>query len=98
MAGVGRPKGLPKTGGRQKGTKDKKIAEKEAQIAASGLTPLEYMLGIMRDANNDQPVRLDAAKSAAPYCHQKLISTQSTVNATVKIEDILRNVILRDSS
>lgn len=97
MAG-GKPKGLPKSGGRVAGTKNKKLEEKEAQIAASGLTPLEYMLGIMRDEGNDKPVRLDAAKSAAPYCHQKLISTQSTVTATVKIEDILRNVILRDSS
>ena len=34
---------------------------------AGGMTPLDYMLSIMRDENEDKRERLDAAKAAAPY-------------------------------
>lgn len=60
-----------KTGGRTKGTPNKATAAKEALIAASGLTPLEYMLSVLRDAKADDAARMEAAKSAAPYCHPK---------------------------
>jgi hypothetical protein len=38
--------------------------------------PLDYLLGIMRDENQDARSRLDAAKAAAPYCHARLSSTE----------------------
>jgi hypothetical protein len=41
-------------------------------IAASGLTPLGYMLGIVRDEMAHKSLRLEAAKSAAPYCHPRM--------------------------
>jgi hypothetical protein len=65
-----RPKGLPKTGGRQKGGVDK--IKREAILAAQGITPLDYMLGIVRNEQEDRTVRLDAAKAAAPYVHARL--------------------------
>lgn len=65
-----------KTGGRSKGTPNAKTAEKVAEIEASGLTPLEYMLAVMRDTSQDDARRLDAAKSAAPYVHARLSSTE----------------------
>ena len=34
--------------------------------------PLDYLLGIMRDEDQDARWRLDAAKAAAPYCHARL--------------------------
>lgn len=37
-----------KTGGRKKGVKNKATAAKARAIAASGVTPLDFMLGIMR--------------------------------------------------
>jgi hypothetical protein len=37
-----------------------------------GIMPLDYLLSVMRDANNDQAARVDAAKAAAPYLHPKL--------------------------
>lgn len=64
-----------KTGGRVKGVKNKRTsaaAKKAEKIAASGLTPLEYMLQVLRDKNQDDPIRMDAAKAAAPYIHPKL--------------------------
>lgn len=70
-------KGL-KTGGRQKGSVNRKTAETQAAVEASGITPLDYMLKVMRDESADFGARLDAAKSAAPYVHAKLASMQLT--------------------
>lgn len=67
-----------KTGGRKKGTPNKATATKAAEIAASGVTPLDFMLQTMRDAGKDFEVRLDAAKSAAPYVHPKLAAIEHT--------------------
>src|SRR6187200_1035353 len=68
-----RPKGLPKTGGRQKGAVEK--IRREAILAAQGITPLDYMMGIVRNEQEDKTVRLDAAKAAAPYVHARLQTT-----------------------
>lgn len=70
MAGRGSAPG-ERRGGRKKGTPNKASAAKEALIAASGLTPLEYMLTVLRDESADSTARMEAAKSAAPYCHPK---------------------------
>src|SRR5262245_15567308 len=45
------PKGH-KTGGRQKGTPNTATAAKAAAIEASGLTPLDYMLSVLRSTIN----------------------------------------------
>jgi len=65
-----------KTGGRVVGTKNKRTAAVEAAVAASGLTPLEYMLQVLNDVSNPLSVRLDASKGAAPYVHAKLASVE----------------------
>lgn len=90
---LGRPKGLPKSGGRKAGTPNKLNAEKEAAIAASGLTPLDYMLSLLRDEGESKEVRVDVAKAAAPYCHARLQQTAMTVGVTQKLEDILLGII-----
>jgi hypothetical protein len=36
-----------KTGGRKKGVRNKATAAKAAEVAASGLTPLDYMLSLL---------------------------------------------------
>jgi uncharacterized protein YggE len=61
-----------KTGGRKKGSKNKAAIAQAAAVAASGLTPLDYLLSVTRDENQPHPVRVDAAKAAAPYVHPKL--------------------------
>lgn len=68
-----------KTGGRKKGIPNKATAKREAAIAASGLTPLEYLLTVVRDPRASRAVRIDAAKSAAPYVHPKLSSVAMQV-------------------
>ena len=41
-----------------------------------GITPLDFLLTVMRDNDQDFRVRLDAAKTAAPCCHARLASTE----------------------
>jgi hypothetical protein len=60
-----------KTGGRARGTKNKASTAREQAIAESGLTPLDYMLDLMRTAENPA-IRFEAAKAAAPYIHPRL--------------------------
>lgn len=78
---MARPVGSPKLGGRQKGTPNRATAAKAAEIAASGLTPLDYMLDIMRDETAEPDRRDDMAKAAAPYVHPKLAAVD--LNAAV---------------
>lgn len=67
-----------KTGGRQKGSRNRKTAELQEKVAAEGVTPLDYMLEVLRDGNQTLDVRLEAAKSAAPYVHAKLAAMEVT--------------------
>src|SRR5205085_6055105 len=75
MAGGGSKPG-ERRGGRKHGTPNKATAARQAEVAASGITPLEYMLKVLRDENADPHQRFEAAKSAAPYVHPKLASIQ----------------------
>ena len=59
-----------KTGGRQKGSKNQRTRELD-KAAAEGITPLEYMLKILRDETAPDLRRDDMAKSAAPYLHAR---------------------------
>ena len=61
-------------GGRQKGTPNKSTPKgrRLAEIKKSGLTPLEFMLNMLRDPNAGLPDRRWAAVNAAPYVHAKL--------------------------
>ncbi len=58
--------------GRKPGTRNRRTEEQAAAVAATGLTPLEYLLSVMRDEAGDVGKRIDAAKAAAPYVHARL--------------------------
>lgn len=62
--------------GRKAGTPNKRTEEQVAKIEASGLTPLDYMLSILRDDTMATESRFEAAKAAAPYVHAKLASVE----------------------
>ena len=66
--------------GRKHGSRNKASAVREAAIAASGLTPLQYMLGIMRDETQPVAVRLEMAKAAAPYVHPRVAAIEHREN------------------
>lgn len=67
-------------GGRARGTRNKKTAEQVEAIAASGLTPLEFLLSVMRDDKAPIERRLDAAGKAAPFVHAKLSSIEAKID------------------
>lgn len=81
--------------GRKKGSPNKVTAEKRAEIAASGLTPLEYMLKVMRDEGEESHRRLSAAQAAAPYVHAKLssIEVSGKDGGPVEITTITRRIV-----
>lgn len=61
--GAGRPKGSHNS-----------LLDKELRASAleGGESPLEFLLGVMRDDQETKERRIDAAKAAAPYVHAKL--------------------------
>lgn len=77
--GAGRPKGVP----------NKASIERQAEIAASGVTPLEFMLNRMRDEGVPLADRFEAAKAAAPYVHPRLAAVEHSGDLSVTHEDAL---------
>jgi hypothetical protein len=63
-----------KTGGRQKGARNRATEEARTAAAETGVTPLDYMLLVMRDPTADLKRRDAMAIAAAPYLHPKLSS------------------------
>lgn len=75
--------------GRKKGAPNKRTVETQAETAATGQTPLEYMLSVMR-GDGDERMRLAAAQAAAPYVHAKLSSIELTGQNGGPVETITR--------
>lgn len=70
------PRGGNRPGaGRRPGIPNKASAERQKKVAATGITPLDYMLKVMRDGKADVSRRDDMAKAAAPYVHPRLATT-----------------------
>lgn len=81
-----------KTGGRQKGTPNRVTAAIQEEVAASGETPKDYMLRVMRD-EEAEPARRDAmAKAAAPFCHPHLQSVEHKGNKDNPIALLLQSI------
>lgn len=69
MASGGKREGA----GRKPGVPNGKTAAIAKAVAEGGITPLDFMLSVLRDEALDLTERMDAAKSAAPYCHPKRV-------------------------
>jgi hypothetical protein len=55
---------------------------KNGDLDASGVSsPVRYMLRIMNDSRKAEPLRLEAAKAAAPYLQPKLSSVDLNANS-----------------
>ena len=66
--------GIRPGSGRPKGSKSKLNVVREQVLTAvvnSDMTPLEYMLRVMRDEEADKRRRDDMSKAAAPYIHAR---------------------------
>ena len=68
--------------GRPKGSKTTKTRDIAVRAAAEGISPVEFMLNIMRDESADMERREAMAKACAPFCHPRLAYT--TVKQTEK--------------
>jgi hypothetical protein len=70
-------------GGRQRGTPNKSTALKKAALSAASAdpttTPLQFLLGVMRDPQAPAELRVQVARAAAPLVHGKL-ATASVEN------------------
>jgi hypothetical protein len=76
MAGPGKPK----TGGRQKGTPNKRTLERQKRIeemVISGEDPITFFSQIMRDQSAPYLERKDAAKELMNYYHPKLHAVEA---------------------
>src|SRR5882672_7631744 len=62
-------------GGRQKGTPNKSTALKKAALSAASadptISPLQFLLGVMRDPKAPTDLRIRVARAAAPLVHGK---------------------------
>lgn len=76
-------------GGRRPGSGRKRTGVSKLDAAArkaateSGITPLGYMLGILRDTEASKVERMDAAKAAAPYVHARLAHIEQKSDVAV---------------
>jgi hypothetical protein len=83
IVGGSTPVALPKrrkTGGRQKGTPNKRTAERQAAIAAikaSGASPMAFFADLLGNEQAPLELRFQAAKELAPYVHPRLASVES---------------------
>lgn len=85
-----------KTGGRQKGSKNKTTREREefareaaAAAQKAGETPLEYMLRVMRDDAAPTARRDAMAVAAAAYVHPRLATVEHSGEMTLNHEQAL---------
>jgi hypothetical protein len=78
-------KGDPKPpgSGRKKGSSNKRTLAIVRAVVAEGMTPLEYMLDVLRDPDSTGDDRKWAAGAAAPYVHPRLSTVESR---TVEVE------------
>ena len=67
-----------KTGGRKKGSLNKRTRELLAHATAGGELPLDYMLQIMRGEEAETSRRDEMAKAAAPFLHPRLAAVERT--------------------
>jgi len=89
--------GPRKNAGRKPGSATKKTREIADMAAANGITPLEFMLNVMRQEppeTEDERLRqsyvamqFEAAKAAAPYIHPKLSAVEMNAKVTTRSLD-----------
>ena len=84
--------GKRENAGRKPGEPNKATQEQREAVLASGLTPLDYMLGILRDETKDSDRRDWAAEKAAPYVHARLASVEAKHDISDALADLLKAV------
>ena len=76
---MGKVGGVRQGAGRRVGSVSRRNAEVVAASLAEGITPVEYMLKILRDEEADAKDRAWAAEKAAPYLHPRPAPLERTI-------------------
>lgn len=75
--------------GRPVGSRNKRTQELLDAVMSTGITPVDYLLSVMRDTDNEQSVRVEAAKALLPYLHAKLHSVEvSTLSKPLPLASV----------
>jgi hypothetical protein len=82
--------GLRPGGGRPKGSPNRTNAELRAEAAAAGLTPLEFMLKVLRDTDEKFERRAWAAEKAAPFLHARLATIEHKGDTGGQVQIIIQ--------
>lgn len=66
---------------------------------ADGVSPVEYLLKVMRDSDKPEQLRIEAAKAVAPYMHPKLNNILQTIKSHSYIDNLLaiQELIIQDA-
>ena len=85
MAGIkGKSGGArPNTGGARPGAGRPKTPQQTTIGSITDKSPLEFMIQAMNNPHLDDKLRLEAAKAAAPYIHQKADSDKPGKKETI---------------
>ena len=67
----GRPVGLPKTGGRKKGTPNRATLELRERLAALGCEPAEELVKIAQDSKTSVETKVQIFSTLMPYLYPK---------------------------
>ena len=93
------PRGGKRTGaGRPRGAVNKATAEAKAAVEASGETPLEYMIRVMRDPKANARRRDAMAAAAAPYVHHRLSSTEHSGPGDGPVQVVIQTGFVYDDA
>ena len=89
LAKVAMPRGSKpgeRRGGRQRGTPNKKTVLRNAAISAAAtnpnISPLDFLLGLMRDSNLPLEYRAKVAMTALPFVHTKAAVPEDNLAST----------------
>jgi hypothetical protein len=98
----GRPKGQPKTGGRKRGTPNKRTAERERAVAAAArkITAAlgddafqgdahALLMAVYKDPQQPSELRLEAARAAIGYEKPKLAAVETKIDGRVTLEQLV---------
>ena len=78
--------------GRKPGAATKVNQAARQQALEGGISPLDYMLGLLRNEDLDPYDRFEAAKAAAPYVHARLASVEAKHDVSDALADLLKAV------
>ena len=56
-----------------------------AYVPDGGLTPLDYLIALMRDESKNERLRIDVAHKVLPYCSARLLSADIQADSELHI-------------